>query len=170
MGVPLAGHGIEGAFRALRQRVTEPDHRVLQVLRQCIPRQVRPFPVTPPMWGCRAAATATVRGGGRVEPEVLCAGNRLHKAMAAAHRSRVPQWAEIAQQSGFYDQPHMLAEFRRAVGSSCVRFFQANAPWRGRLRCMSTVDEIFRHQEQSSVSQPVRFTEAARRWIVSQPR
>jgi cytochrome P450 len=32
---------------------------------------------------------------------------------------------------------------------------------------MSTVDEIFRHQEQSSAKQPVRFTEPLGAWIVS---
>ena len=55
---------------------------------------------------------------------------RLHQAMALARSSSVPDWAEIAVRSGFYDQPHMLAEFRRAVGSSCVRFFQASAAGR----------------------------------------
>jgi AraC-like DNA-binding protein len=47
--------------------------------------------------------------------------------MALARSSSAPDWADIAVRSGFYDQPHMLAEFRRAVGSSCVRFFQAAA-------------------------------------------
>ncbi|KZB79668.1 hypothetical protein AVL48_14770 [Amycolatopsis regifaucium] len=50
---------------------------------------------------------------------------RLHQAMALARSSAAPCWAGIAIRSGFYDQPHMLAEFRRAVGMSCVRFFRS---------------------------------------------
>ncbi|MGK3962831.1 helix-turn-helix transcriptional regulator [Sorangium sp. So ce118] len=41
---------------------------------------------------------------------------RLHHAMAWARASVVPDWTEVAVRSGFYDQPHMLAAFRRAVG------------------------------------------------------
>jgi AraC-like DNA-binding protein len=45
---------------------------------------------------------------------------RLHHALAAARAALVagerPQWADIAQRTGFYDQPHLLAEFRAAVG------------------------------------------------------
>lgn len=45
---------------------------------------------------------------------------RLHHAMAAARAAlaagKRPQWSEIALRSGFYDQPHLLAEFRYAVG------------------------------------------------------
>jgi AraC-like DNA-binding protein len=58
---------------------------------------------------------------------------RLHHALAAAHRVVRPDWAEIAQRTGFYDQSHLLAEFRDAVGvtprtlltSDDVRFLQA---------------------------------------------
>ena len=50
---------------------------------------------------------------------------RLHHVMALARGSVSPNWADIAVRSGFYDQPHMLGEFRRAVGASCVRFLQS---------------------------------------------
>jgi transcriptional regulator GlxA family with amidase domain len=62
-----------------------------------------------------------------LSPKAYARMVRLHKAMALARSSPMPDWAQIAVRSGFYDQPHMLAEFRRAVGSSCVRFFQAAA-------------------------------------------
>ncbi|GAA2280043.1 AraC family transcriptional regulator [Actinomadura luteofluorescens] len=45
---------------------------------------------------------------------------RLHGALDAARtalsRGEPPQWAEIAGHCGFYDQSHLLAEFREAVG------------------------------------------------------
>jgi len=45
---------------------------------------------------------------------------RLHRVLSAARRSlergaKVP-WAALAADSGFYDQPHLLGEFRRSVG------------------------------------------------------
>ncbi|TDD75370.1 helix-turn-helix domain-containing protein [Actinomadura darangshiensis] len=62
---------------------------------------------------------------------------RLHHALAAARatlaRGETPQWADIAVRSGFYDQSHLLAGFREAVGVPPntllhdVRFLQAPA-------------------------------------------
>ncbi|MEW9532385.1 helix-turn-helix domain-containing protein [Microbispora sp. NPDC049125] len=62
---------------------------------------------------------------------------RLHHALAAAHaavaRGERPDWADIAVRSGCYDQSHLLAEFRDAVGAPPttllpdVRFLQASA-------------------------------------------
>jgi AraC-like DNA-binding protein len=139
MGAPLPGHGIEGAFRALRQRVTEPDQRVLQVLSAmhsepgaAVSRHAADVGLSERQLRRRFAVAVGL------SPKSYVRVIRLHKAMAAAHRSRVPRWAEIAQQSGFYDQPHMLAEFRRAVGSSCVRFFQAE-------RAMAGQAEVYVH-------------------------
>ncbi|MGK5552448.1 helix-turn-helix domain-containing protein [Actinomadura kijaniata] len=47
---------------------------------------------------------------------------RLHHALAAARaalaRGEPPRWADIAGQCGFYDQAHLLAGFREAVGVS----------------------------------------------------
>ncbi|SPL89451.1 Transcriptional regulator, AraC family [[Actinomadura] parvosata subsp. kistnae] len=65
---------------------------------------------------------------------------RLHHALAAARaamaRGERPDWAAIAVRSGCYDQSHLLAEFRHAVGAPPatllpdVRFLQA-PPGRG---------------------------------------
>jgi AraC-like DNA-binding protein len=62
---------------------------------------------------------------------------RLHHALAAAHTALVkgerPDWAAIAVRSGCYDQSHLLAEFRHAVGAPPttllpdVRFLQASS-------------------------------------------
>ncbi|HEY0495966.1 MAG TPA: AraC family transcriptional regulator [Kutzneria sp.] len=41
---------------------------------------------------------------------------RLHAALNLAAASAKPAWADIAQQCGFYDQPHLIAEFRAATG------------------------------------------------------
>jgi AraC-like DNA-binding protein len=38
---------------------------------------------------------------------------RVMKAGAAVHR---PQWAQIAASSGYYDQAHMINDFRRLTG------------------------------------------------------
>ncbi|MET8158231.1 helix-turn-helix domain-containing protein [Sphaerisporangium sp. NPDC005289] len=62
---------------------------------------------------------------------------RLHHALAAARvavaKGERPDWADIAVRSGCYDQSHLLAEFRHAVGAPPatllpdVRFLQAPA-------------------------------------------
>jgi transcriptional regulator GlxA family with amidase domain len=56
-----------------------------------------------------------------LSPKAYARVVRLHHAMALARASDVPDWAEIAVRSGFYDQPHLLAEFRRASVSSKTR-------------------------------------------------
>jgi AraC-like DNA-binding protein len=43
---------------------------------------------------------------------------RLHAVLAAARHAGRPSWATLAVDAGFFDQPHMFAEFRRSVG--CV--------------------------------------------------
>ncbi len=61
---------------------------------------------------------------------------RLHHALAMARSAVRPDWTDIAQRSGFYDQPHLLAGFRDAVGltpgallsAEDGRFFQAEEP------------------------------------------
>ncbi|EWM12311.1 helix-turn-helix transcriptional regulator [Kutzneria sp. 744] len=43
---------------------------------------------------------------------------RLHAALRLARSVERPSWADIAQRCGFYDQPHLIAEFRAATGQS----------------------------------------------------
>ena len=56
---------------------------------------------------------------------------RLHAALNRAAASAKPSWADIAQQCGFYDQPHLIAEFRAATGQSPTalhgRFLQSRS-------------------------------------------
>ncbi|SDZ47076.1 AraC-type DNA-binding protein [Amycolatopsis xylanica] len=69
-------------------------------------------------------------------PKAYLRVTRLHRAVESARESlklgKPPRWADIAARHGFYDQPHLLAEFRRAAG--CLpdaladgRFLQATA-------------------------------------------
>ncbi|WP_370946818.1 helix-turn-helix domain-containing protein [Amycolatopsis sp. cg5] len=64
-------------------------------------------------------------------PKAYLRVTRLHRAVdaarAALERGKPPHWADIAARHGFYDQPHLLAEFRRAAGCPPGRFFQATA-------------------------------------------
>ncbi|MEV7554119.1 AraC family transcriptional regulator [Amycolatopsis sp. NPDC089917] len=125
-GMPFPGDGFDAGLRALRASARPPDPAVKQVL-----QAMRANPGAP-VYRHAAAAGLSERQLRRrflvtvgLSPKAYARVVRLHRAMALARSSSVPDWAEIAVRSGFYDQPHMLAEFRRAVGSSCVRFFQA---------------------------------------------
>uniref|UniRef100_UPI0011783C85 helix-turn-helix domain-containing protein n=1 Tax=Amycolatopsis kentuckyensis TaxID=218823 RepID=UPI0011783C85 len=125
-GMPFPGSGLDGALRALRAPSRPADRAVEQVL-----QAMRAAPGAPVSRHAAAAGLSErqlrrrflVAAG--LSPKAYARVVRLHRAMALARSSPVPDWAEIAVRSGFYDQPHMLAEFRRAVGAPCVRFFQA---------------------------------------------
>ncbi|GIJ61215.1 helix-turn-helix domain-containing protein [Virgisporangium aurantiacum] len=69
-----------------------------------------------------------------LRPKTYARVVRLHRALAAARaavaRGERPDWADIAVRSGCYDQSHLLAEFRHAIGAPPsallpgVRYFQ----------------------------------------------
>ncbi|WP_157528578.1 AraC family transcriptional regulator [Nocardia sp. NRRL S-836] len=125
-GMPFPGSGLRDGLRALRAPARPADRAVGQVL-----RAIRADPGVPVSRHAAAAGVSErqlrrrflVAAG--LSPKAYARVVRLHRAVALARSSPVPDWAEIAVRSGFYDQPHMIAEFRRAVGTSCVRFFQA---------------------------------------------
>jgi len=125
-GISVPGRGLDDALRALRAPARPADRAVGQVLQAMYTAPGAPV-------SRHAAAVGLSERQLRrrflvavgLSPKVYARVARLHRAMALARSSSVPDWAEIAVRSGFYDQPHMLAEFRRAVGSSCGRFFQA---------------------------------------------
>ncbi|GAB3906548.1 AraC family transcriptional regulator [Kibdelosporangium lantanae] len=122
--VPVEGMPFDGTLRALRQPARKPDLAIRQVV-----RAIHANPGAPVARHASGMSERQLRRRFLVAvglpPKTYARIVRLHRTMALAAASASPDWAEIAVRSGFYDQPHMLAEFRRAVGSSCVRFFQA---------------------------------------------
>jgi AraC-like DNA-binding protein len=46
---------------------------------------------------------------------------RLHATLARIQRSPVPSWGELAAETGFADQAHMIREFRRLTGQTPVK-------------------------------------------------
>ncbi|MFC0434832.1 helix-turn-helix transcriptional regulator [Kutzneria buriramensis] len=53
-----------------------------------------------------------------LRPKAYARVTRLHTALRLAAGAARPSWADIAQECGFYDQPHLIAEFRTATGCS----------------------------------------------------
>lgn len=45
---------------------------------------------------------------------------RLNRAVAAADKTATPEWARLAIDMGYYDQPHMIDEFRALTGCTPV--------------------------------------------------
>ncbi|MFC3449275.1 helix-turn-helix domain-containing protein [Amycolatopsis speibonae] len=127
-GIRIPGSGLDDGLRALRAPARQADRAMDPVL-----RAIRAAPGAPVSRHAAAAGLSERQLRRRFQvavgmsPKAYARVIRLHEAMALARSSPAPDWAEIAVRSGFYDQPHMLAEFRRAVGSSCVRFFQDSA-------------------------------------------
>lgn len=127
-GMPWPGSGLADGFRALRAPARPADRAVDQVL-----RAIRGAPGAPVSAHAAAVGLSERQLRRRflvavgLSPKAYARVARLHLAVALARSAAVPNWAEIAVRSGFYDQPHLLAEFRRAVGTSGVRFLQAAA-------------------------------------------
>ena len=53
-----------------------------------------------------------------MSPKAFARLVRFHRAMRIAERSAEPDWAAIAAEAGYYDQPHLIAECRRLTGST----------------------------------------------------
>lgn len=51
-----------------------------------------------------------------VSPKSYARLERFHAALAAAQETKHATWADIAADSGYYDQAHMIAEFRGITG------------------------------------------------------
>lgn len=144
--VPLEGAPIEELLGARDARALEAGR--LEPKREpdaLMPRVVRAMDARPELTVAEHADLACLserqlrrRFGQavRLRPKAYLRVTRLHRAVDSARESlklgRPPQWADIAARQGFYDQPHLLAEFRRSAG--CLpgaladgRFLQAMA-------------------------------------------
>jgi len=51
-----------------------------------------------------------------IGPKAFAKLARFHRAIAAARRVTCPHWATIASAAGYYDQAHLIAEFRAISG------------------------------------------------------
>ena len=59
-----------------------------------------------------------------VTPKAAARVIRFERARAAAERAGSPDWAQIALDCGYYDQSHLINEFRAVTGRSPATFFQ----------------------------------------------
>lgn len=53
-----------------------------------------------------------------VSPKAFAKLTRFHRALAAAREDGATSWATIAAAAGYYDQAHLIAEFRSITGST----------------------------------------------------
>jgi transcriptional regulator GlxA family with amidase domain len=51
-----------------------------------------------------------------VSPKAFAKLARFHRALGAAHADRRTSWARIATATGYYDQAHLIDEFRTITG------------------------------------------------------
>ncbi|MET0387109.1 MAG: helix-turn-helix transcriptional regulator, partial [Polyangiales bacterium] len=52
---------------------------------------------------------------------------RFRRALKAARQAAQPQWAAIAEQAGYFDQAHMIAEFRELACATPAVLLQGEA-------------------------------------------
>ena len=51
-----------------------------------------------------------------LSPKRILQIHRMQRALTLAHLNHRNQWADLALSAGYYDQPHMIHEFRRLLG------------------------------------------------------
>jgi AraC-like DNA-binding protein len=51
-----------------------------------------------------------------VGPKWIINRYRMHEAVARAQASQPVAWAALAQELGYFDQAHFIADFRRLIG------------------------------------------------------
>lgn len=72
-----------------------------------------------------------------VSPKTYARLRRFRRAVGLARRSDAPDWAAIAADTGFYDQAHLIAEFR-AIGGAPPRALMTELRDAGALRAPHT--------------------------------
>lgn len=65
-----------------------------------------------------------VRGSAGFAPKQIQRIRRVDRAIASAERQPAPDWARIAGDNGFYDQPHMIQEFQSIAGCAPAQLFR----------------------------------------------
>src|SRR5207253_1868615 len=60
--------------------------------------------------------TRVFRANVGVSPKTYCELARFQSTLAHVRRGENVQWAQVAAESGYADQSHMIAEFRRFSG------------------------------------------------------
>lgn len=62
-----------------------------------------------------------------VSPKQFCRYTRFHALLTRAYLTRRPDWAALAAEFGYYDQAHLIAEFKEFTGLTPSQFFQPSA-------------------------------------------
>lgn len=58
---------------------------------------------------------------------------RFHRVIAQVHRRNVVDWAGVAVDCGFHDQPHLAHEFRAFAGMTPGRYLAQQGHWAGHV-------------------------------------
>jgi transcriptional regulator GlxA family with amidase domain len=61
-------------------------------------------------------------------PKQLCRNARFKHAYKQIEASQRKKWADMALTCGYYDQAHMINEFRYFTGASPAEFFKPSSP------------------------------------------
>jgi AraC-like DNA-binding protein len=72
----------------------------------------------------RRRLVASFRGEVGLPPKTVARLLRFERARELAELADQPDWPRIAFASGYYDQSHLINEFRRVTGRTPVTFFQ----------------------------------------------
>lgn len=58
---------------------------------------------------------------------------RFHRVIGLAHRRQRIDWADVAADCGFHDQPHLVRDFRAFSGLTPTDYLSRQGPWRNHV-------------------------------------
>ncbi len=67
-----------------------------------------------------------VHVGTGLSPSTLAQVMRFSRVFVSLDRTPVGRWGRVAQDAGYFDQAHMIREFRRFAGAAPTHFFQCD--------------------------------------------
>jgi AraC-like DNA-binding protein len=75
-----------------------------------------------------------------VSPKRYCRIRRFQQAVARAHRGRSVDWAQVALDCGYYDQPHFIHEFRAFSGLTPTAYHESRTEFQNHVKFLQSGD------------------------------
>ena len=75
-----------------------------------------------------------------VSPKRYCRIRRFQQAVALAHQGHAVDWAQVALDCGYYDQAHLIHEFRAFSGLTPTAYQALRTPFQSHVKFLQSTD------------------------------
>jgi AraC-like DNA-binding protein len=73
-------------------------------------------------------------------PKHYCRIQRFQRAIVRAHQDQTIDWAEVALDCGYFDQPHFIHDFRSFAGVTPTSYHAARTPFQNHVKFLQSSD------------------------------